>query len=185
MQNDMHITTNDGFTLKIRKLTRADSANLQMFDSGLSRESHRKFFPHRYDGETLAKLLKRSENGDDLVLGAFNNTQLVGYFFLWYFTEDVPLLGIGITDQFQHRGLGQQMMTTLIEKAKNTGKKGIDLTTLQDNDAAFSLYKKMGFKYYGNVANRSGDGTIIIERAMFYEIIPGAKPPDRPHGAPA
>ncbi len=109
---------------------------------------------------------------------------LTGYFFLWYFKERVPLLGIGLRDDLQCLGLGRQMLELLIEKARANGNQGIELTTMQDNDRAFALYKKIGFKYLGNIENITGDGTRGIERALFFEIIPGAAPFDREHRAP-
>jgi ribosomal protein S18 acetylase RimI-like enzyme len=87
-------------------------------------------------------------------------------------------------DAYQHRDLGRQMLAILIEAAKAGGREGIELTTMQDNDNAFALYQKLGFRYIGDVENRTGDGRIVIERAMFYEIKPGARPMDKAHEAP-
>ena len=163
----------------------SDAAAWCVFDAGLSRESHRRFFPHKYDDATLAKALARAARGDDLLLGVFDVPRMVGYFFMWYMCEDIPLLGIGITDEFQHRGLGRQMMAILLDRAKAAKKNGVDLTTMPDNDVAFTLYRKMGFAYYADVENQTGDGTIVVERAMFYPIAPGARPPHgKQHGPP-
>jgi ribosomal protein S18 acetylase RimI-like enzyme len=178
------ITTRDGKLLSVRKLTRADRLALQVFNDSLHPDSRRKFLPHRYDDATLDKALTRSEEGLDLTLGVFDSDRIVGYFFLWCIGERIPLLGIGILDEFHRRGLGQQLTAILIEEARNAGKEGIELTTMQDNDNAFALYQKMGFVCYGDVENTVGDGSIVVERALFYEIVPGAKPMQGPHGPP-
>lgn len=170
--------------LDVRELNRTDSKSLREFDEGLSERSHRLFFPHKYDDDTLRKVLMRAESGEDFVRGAFDGSRLIGYFFLWYFEEPVPLLGIGITDEFHRLGLGTQMMTILMDKARRAAKGGIELTTMQDNDAAFALYQKMGFIHFRNVENVIGDGTVVIERAMFFTIVPGAKPMEREHRPP-
>ena len=55
---------------------------------------------------------------------------------------------------------------------------------MQDNENAFALYQKVGFEYVGDVENRTGDGTIVIERAMFYPMKEGAKPMEGAHEPP-
>ena len=178
------ITTRDGIDLLVRRLVAPDATSLQAFNSALSLDSRRKFLPHAYDDATVAKAMKRSKNGDDYVLGAFDGERLAGYFFLWRVRERIPLLGIGMLDEFQHRGLGRQMMQLLIDHAVSEGRDGIELTTMPDNHNAFALYQKYGFKYYSDVDNRQGNGTVVVERAMFYTIKPGAKPMKGKHGPP-
>jgi len=178
------VTTRDGVELLVRRLDMSDARALQAFNSALSLQSRQKFKPHAYDDATVLRALRRSQNGDDYVLGAFDADQLVGYFFLWRVRERVPLLGIGILDAFQHRGLGRQMMELLIHHAVEAGRDGIELTTVPDNQNAFALYGKCGFQYYGDVKNRAGDGRVVVERAMFYPIKDGAKPMEGEHGPP-
>lgn len=183
---DDHIvlTSRDGQVLSARRLTRGDADALRAFNDALSPETGRRYLPHAYDPETLARLLARSETGDDLVMGLFDADAIVGYFLLWYFRERVPLLGIGLRDAYQHRGLGPQMLRLLVDQARSAGCEAVELTTLPDNRDAFAVYQTFGFRYIGDVENRSGDGRMLIERAMLYEILPGARPMDRPHGAP-
>ena len=178
------IASADGATLDVRRLSSSDAEALQAFNAALSDESRRKFLPHLYDDDTVHRALERSEAGDDLTLGVFDGGRMIGYFFLWYFGERVPLLGIGMLDEFQHRGLGRKMMAILIDQARENGSEGIELTTMQDNDNAFALYQKVGFRYLKDVENVVGDGRIEIERALFYEIKPGAEPMAGPHQPP-
>jgi ribosomal protein S18 acetylase RimI-like enzyme len=174
----------DGCTLTVRRLTRDDVVALQRFNEELSGDSRGRFLPHSYDDLTMGKVLTRSEAGKDLVLGAFDGERMAAYFFLWYFTERVPLLGIGMLDEYQGRGFGGQLMLALVAAAKANGNEGIELTTMQDNHRAFALYEQVGFEYYGNVENIDGDGRVIIERGMFYEIKPGAMRYDGKHAPP-
>ncbi len=178
------LTTRDGTDVLVRRLVVTDAASLHAFNSALSADSRRKFLPHAYDEATVARVLTRSQNGDDYVLGAFDGDLLVGYFFLWRVRTRVPLLGIGLLDEFQYRGLGRQMMQFLIDHAVADGRDGIELTTMPDNHHAFALYQKCGFKYYADVDNQQGDGMVVVERAMFYTITPGAKPLEGEHAPP-
>ena len=180
----VEFVTRDGAPLVARRLNRGDRAALQDFFCGLSAKSLRWFQAHALDDETVTKALIRSENGEDLTLGLFEGTRIKGYFFLWYFRERTPLLGIGLADGFQGRGLGRKLTTFLIEIARKNGAAGIELTTMQDNDRAFALYERVGFKFYKDVENLQGDGNIVIERAMFYPIEPDAKPMEKAHEPP-
>lgn len=186
MKTDATLTimARDGVAVTVRALRRADHQALQAFNASLSTESRRKFLPHAYDDATVRKALARAESGDDFLLGAFAGERLIGYFFLWRVRERIPLLGIGLLDEWQHRGLGARMVEILIRKARETDRDGIELTTMMDNHAAFALYRKMGFSYYGDVENRVGDGRIVIERGMFYAIKPGARPVGGLHAPP-
>ena len=179
-----HMLTRDGKRLLVRRLRMGDLRALQHFNDSLSEQSERWFRAHPYDDATVAKVLARSETGEDLTLGVFDGNRLVGYFFLWYFRERTPLLGVGLVDDYQRCGLGRQMLELLIAAGKAAGKQGIELTTMQDNDRAFSLYQKAGFRYHKDVENLQGDGSIVIERAMFYGIEPGALPLAAEHRPP-
>jgi ribosomal protein S18 acetylase RimI-like enzyme len=184
LDHSQRLVARDGLVLTARRLTRDDAAALQRFSGELSAASRGRFLPHGYDHATVAGVLSRSEAGDDLVLGAFDGERMAAYFFLWYFTQRVPLLGIGMLDDYQGRGLGRQMMQLLIDAAKTNGNEGIELTTMQDNHNAFALYQQVGFVHYGDVENIDGDGRVVIERGMFYEIKPGAKRYDGKHAPP-
>jgi ribosomal protein S18 acetylase RimI-like enzyme len=180
----MHLTLPDSRVLPVRPLVAADAAALQRFNAELGGESRHRFLPHAYDDQTVGRMLARSEAGDDFALGAFDGDRLAGYFFLWHYRSRVPLLGIGLLDEYQGRGLGRQMMTLLLAAARRAGCEGIELTTMFGNERAFSLYQKMGFRYLRDVETVQGDGSIEIERAMFCAIKPGASPMDGSHRPP-
>lgn len=179
------LTMKNGRPLSARRLTRADAPSLVVFHAALGPESRRKFTPHAYDEATLERMLRRSETGDDYTLAAFDGPILAAYFFMWFFRKPVPLLGIGMRDEYQHQGLGIQLMKHLIEAARETERDGVELTTMLDNHNAYALYEKCGFRYYGNVENVTGDGTVVVERAMFLPLKPGAKHMDTRHAPPA
>lgn len=174
----------DGRAYTVRRLEAADADALKRFNAELSTSSRRFFLPHPYDDDTLARALERSEAGDDLLLGLFDADRVIGYFFLWYYTRPIPLLGIGLVDDFHGQGLGREMMRFLIEEASTAGRDGIELTTMTDNDGAFQLYRKMGFEHYKNVDNLQGTGQWVVERAMFYRIKADAQPGNESHQPP-
>lgn len=174
----------DGKAYTVRRLRPGDEKTLQAFNAGLRPESEQWFRCHRYDDATVAKVLARSAAGEDLVLGVFDGPRMVGYFFLWYFRNPVPLLGIGLQDDYQGSGLGRQMMELLVAEARAAGRDGVELTTMMQNHRAYALYEKVGFHHYGDVENVQADGLVVIERAMYYAIKPGSQPMKGAHAPP-
>ena len=174
----------DGTPFRARRLGHADAAALQRFNDELSAPSRRWFLPHPYDAATVAHVLRRSEAGDDLVLGLFDGARLVGYFFLWYAHRRVPLLGIGLVDDLHGRGLGRPMLELLLEEGRAAGCEAIELTTMTDNERAHALYLKVGFEHFKDVENLQGNGQWVIERAMIYRFRPDAAPMAEPHRPP-
>lgn len=174
----------DGENYTIRRLKKTDRALLQTFGSSLSEKSTSSFLPHAYDDRTVEALLARSEAGNDLTMGLFHEEVMIAYLFLWYFDKPIPLLGIGILDEYQKRGLSKKLMQVLIDAAHENERDGIELTTLPDNHVAYALYESMGFKHYSDVENIAGDGRLYIERAMFLQFNPNATPSTEQHKPP-
>jgi len=178
------LTLRDGEALVARPLRAGDEARLQAFNAGLSPQSRGFFLPHAYDDATVARMIERAESGKDLTYIVLAGEEVAAYFFLWEYTDPIPILGIGIADAWQGRGLGKRLMNILIDDAIQTGCDGIDLTTMLHNDRAFALYQQMGFRYIENVDNYDGDGRLIVERWMFLPLKPDAQPVKREHRPP-
>jgi len=185
LEKQVQFTTRDGLSLKARRLTRNDAKALQAFFKNLSAESYHWFMAHALDDDTVAKAMTRSEGGDDLTLGLFDGGEMVGYFFLWYFNSRVPLLGIGLADAYQRRGLGKQCVQFLVDRARENGNEGVELTTMKENEHAYALYRQVGFEQHADVDTVQGDGSLLVERAMFCPLKPDARPMKRPHKPPA
>lgn len=170
--------------ITIRPLASGDTEALQKFNAAFSDETRSRFLPHAYDGETLARIIARAESGIDRAYVALAGDVVVGYFFLWEITSSVPVLGVGVADGWQGKGLGRRFMEILIGDAKTAGCSGIELTTLPENERAFALYRAMGFDHVGDADNVAGDGRVVRERVMFLPLIPGANAPQRHFGPP-
>ena len=168
----------------IRPLLPGDEGTLKNFNSSLSEQSRGRFLPHAYDDATLKRMIARATQGIDRAFVAMAGDCPVGYCFLWDIADSVPVLGIGLIDTWQGRGLGRRLMARLIEEAKSAGCTGIELTTVPENERAFALYQKVGFVYLGDTDNIAGDGRVVRERVMFLPLKPDAQPPQRSFGPP-
>ena len=176
INDNILINSKEGDEFIIRRLLKSDRRGLQEFGNSLSKQSTATFLPHSYDDDTVNAFLERSETGKDLTLGLFSNDKMVAYFFLWYYTNPIPLLGIGILDEYQGKGFGKKLIQFLIDAARRTNRDGIELTTLPDNHRAYTLYEQVGFRHYADVNNLAGDGRVVTERAMFLQFNPAASP---------
>ncbi len=176
INDNILINSREGDEFIIRRLLKSDRRGLQEFGNSLSKQSTATFLPHSYDDDTVNAFLERSETGKDLTLGLFSNDKMVAYFFLWYYTNPIPLLGIGILDEYQGKGFGKKLIQFLIDAARRTNRDGIELTTLPDNHRAYALYEQVGFRHYAEVDNLAGDGRVVTERAMFLQFNSAASP---------
>lgn len=173
----------NGVFFEYRSLCTGDENILQEFDKNLSDKTRELFAPHSYDYDTITKIINRAESGKDRVYIALDSGKIIAYFFLWWVETEFPVLGIGISDDYQGMGLGAQIMDILIKDGREAGCSGIELTTLLYNKRAFSLYEKMGFQLLGEVDNVNSYGT-VREWHMFYPFKSNIIPPERKHESP-
>lgn len=77
-------------------------------------------------------------------------------------------LGISVRDNWQGRGIGSALLTTLIDRADNwMGLLRIELTVFVDNAAALALYRRHGFALEGtHRAYALRDGVYADAHAM-------------------
>ena len=62
-----------------------------------------------------------------------------------YVNEDTPELGIAIEEAVRRNGLGNKLMNSILEEAKNDGYKALSLSVDADNTVAMNLYLRLGF----------------------------------------
>ena len=67
---------------------------------------------------------------------------------LAYVDDDTPQLGIALTPEFQHRGLGKPMMKAALATAWQHGYRKVSLTVHPENPARF-MYEACGFTTTG------------------------------------
>jgi putative acetyltransferase len=92
-------------------------------------------------------------------------------------------LGLSVREDWQGRGVGRQIMTTLIDLADNwLGALRVELTVFTNNAVAIALYEKFGFAYEGThraYALREGRYEDVLAMARLHPHLP------RLPGAPA
>ena len=81
--------------------------------------------------------------------------------------------GLAVKDDYQKRGVGKALLTTLLDLTDNwLNVKRVELTVFVDNEAAIALYKKFGFVVEGEArdyAFRDGEFVNVYYMARLIE----------------
>jgi len=179
------ITLSNGTAVVIKPLlSKEDLRGLTGFREAISEENQYNFAPHNYSEETIRAYIERNKEGKDLIYLAWADGKVIAYFFLWEFDEPVPVLGIGVQDDYQGLGLGRKLMAVLLEDAAKAGKEGIALTVRPENKRAVHLYTSMGFYHSRDVENVIEGGKVEVFPELFLPLKEGAQPVIRKHAPP-
>jgi RimJ/RimL family protein N-acetyltransferase len=101
------------------------------------------FHPHKFDKETINDICVNTRD-HYFVLIIYN--KIIGYSFLRLFGYKIPSFGCCIHHEYWGKGYGETITKKTIEMAKKIGYPKVILKVYKKNNAAFNLYKKIGFK---------------------------------------
>ena len=74
------------------------------------------------------------------------NNEIIGYACSWMMLDEMHITNIAVREDYRGRGIGKEMISSLIEKAK-TNKLNTSLLEVRvSNISAIRLYKKMGYE---------------------------------------
>ena len=88
---------------------------------------------------------------------------------------EAHILNLCVADEFQRRGLGQLLLTSMIDEAKEEGIKDIFLEVRPSNYAAIVLYERLGFNQMGTrkdyypARNGREDAVILALNLEFWD----------------
>ena len=72
--------------------------------------------------------------------------QILGYVDLWIMYEQAQIASIGVRQDKQSQGYGQQLLAYVMKIAEQSGAEVISLEVRQSNQRAIALYQKNGFQ---------------------------------------
>ena len=81
-------------------------------------------------------------------------------------------VAIALTKEFWGMGIGTFMFEEMIRLAREHGKTQLELGMVDGNERGLALYRKMGFRMYGELPNafRQKDGTMRSEILMVRDL---------------
>ena len=89
------------------------------------------------------------ENASRIDLAAYFNETIIGWAFIAPLAPEHLDLGICVTDSQQNKGLGTQLLTQLLDVAKDKKLSPIYLMVVRENHRAINWYERKGFSIYG------------------------------------
>ncbi|WHY75166.1 GNAT family N-acetyltransferase [Neobacillus sp. WH10] len=118
---------------------------------------YRVFYNQKSDVNSARKFLtERILKEESVVFIALNGHESLGFVQLYPSFSSVSmqrswvLNDLFVKETARGQGVGEKLMKTAIEFAKETGAKGVLLETAKDNTTAQRLYEKIGFIREGN-----------------------------------
>ena len=146
----------------LRRLAPTDARSLRDFYNGLDAEAKRLFRPlgPMTSLDRCREICRENLPGADskLDIAAVAKRRVVGWAFLWD-EEGMPnqaVLGIAVCSGWRERGIGGELMRSLMEAAPGRGLRTIRLIVVVDNERAIRLYQRNGFRITGSM--RKADG---------------------------
>ncbi len=79
---------------------------------------------------------------------AKDNEELIGYAIIKCMYEDAELIRVAVTHEYRRHSVAYSLLNRVFEIARFAKAQQVFLDVRESNDAAISLYEKMGFRRY-------------------------------------
>ncbi len=161
----------NGRAVRLRRAESEDMEAFTLYVEGLSASS--RDFMHGWSSiqdahEKAVQLAAATESEDHFAIVATVSEppeRIVGYCWLDRATgPDIPMLGIGIVDEYHGQGLGRVLLTRMIRQAARFDFARIMLGVWTDNARGMHLYEAVGFHDDPEYPPREFEGR--VERYM-------------------
>ncbi|HEX9901401.1 MAG TPA: ribosomal protein S18-alanine N-acetyltransferase [Acidobacteriota bacterium] len=83
------------------------------------------------------------------VSGSGDTERLIGYVIFWLISDEAQINNIALLPEFRRRGMGESLMRQTLDMIRDLGGSYVILEVRQSNQAALSLYLKLGFSEIG------------------------------------
>jgi [ribosomal protein S18]-alanine N-acetyltransferase len=78
-----------------------------------------------------------------------DDEKIIGYCGVWIVVDEAHITNIAILPDYRGRGLGEAILTKIIDLARELGAKSMTLEVRVSNSVAQNLYRKLGFENGG------------------------------------
>ena len=109
----------------------------------------RKSFWQEASNDKAYYLLAIDEEAEQLV---------IGYTGMWVLFDEAQITNVAVSPIYQDRGVGRQMMSAIMQIAKDKGANAMTLEVRPSNSSAMHLYESLGFKSVGRRPGYYEDG---------------------------
>lgn len=160
--------------MEIRKIQMKDADNYLSMLLNLDNETKFMMFEpgERSTDINIAKnIIEKSVNGDNLVLVAIDNEDIIGFLSVQRGVvkriKRTAYVIVGIREKFRGKGIGSKLFSELDIWARENGITRLELSVICSNTVAKHLYEKNGFEIEGIKKNTMViDGKYVDEFSM-------------------
>jgi len=110
-------------------------------------------FSNPWSDNTFRGEIQNTSISFPLVVVRKPGDHVVGYIIFWHVQEDVQINNIAVHPDIRGKGVGEALMRHVLEKVRKNGATFVTLEVRASNDAAVTLYKKLGFEILGTRKN--------------------------------
>lgn len=110
-----------------------------------------------------------SKDGSIYVAVALIGEERAGYADMRIVADEAQIYNIATAPEFRRRGIGEALLRHMIEKSEELGLGTITLEVRSGNEAAMSLYEKMGFKKVGSrkgYYSKGKEDAVLMDRDL-------------------
>ena len=110
-----------------------------------------------------------SKDGNIYVAVIESDGETAGYAEMRTVAGEAQIYNIVIDKAFRGRGLGEQLLRHLIDRAKGSGCSLMTLEVRGGNEAAMELYRKLGFREVGRRTGyyaKGGEDAVLMDLAL-------------------
>jgi len=153
----------DGRVVCIRKQRTDDKELFIGFFESMSERNRSFMRGFTFDRKQAEQISKQADSDDfySLVVLPANSPieKIIGYsWIVGLKTETIPMLGIGVVDEYQNANLGKILLRQVHKSVKELGVKKLVLGVFEDNLRAIHTYRSVGYKNYSDIPPKIFDG---------------------------
>ncbi|MGB9729594.1 MAG: GNAT family N-acetyltransferase [Thermoprotei archaeon] len=130
----------------------------ELLDDKVKKELNWNEFAKRH--KYMFRKLYNTSIGQQIILGAFDNNNLIGYAWIELRLDTISMLptcfivDIGIKQEYRGKRIGANLMNEIIKIALNNNVRTINLLVEKKNTKAINFYKKFDFKITGYIMEK-------------------------------
>ncbi|MGQ0672990.1 MAG: ribosomal protein S18-alanine N-acetyltransferase [Hyphomicrobium sp.] len=109
---------------------------------------HARLFDPAWDAASVAATLEHP-GSTALIALVGQPKQFAGFILGQIAADEAEILSVGVAPELQRRGLGRRLVEGLMRAVKRAESRRLFLEVAADNEAAYALYRGLGFKPVG------------------------------------
>lgn len=140
----------------------------KLYDVPAMARIERESFDSPWSADEITKDVS-SNDGSIYVAVALIGDERAGYADMRIITGESQIYNIAIAPEFRRQGVGEALLTHMVEKSEELGLSLITLEVRSGNEAAMALYEKMGFKKVGSRPGYYAKGTedaVLMDKVL-------------------